>query len=175
VTAAALVLLVFGALSALGSALGVLWWLLVLARMGMGFGRDGGGFGGAGGGGFFGILFIALAVGLAVAVAGGHLAAGWGVLQRLSWARVLGLVVSGVGLVVFVVGILATMVWVGTLPDFRESDRIPEWFTNWIRDAMTAGVTMGVVIGLVVAAAYAFVLVVLARADDVFDRGSSPT
>jgi phosphotransferase system glucose/maltose/N-acetylglucosamine-specific IIC component len=83
--------------------------------------------------------------------------------------------VSGVGLVVFVVGILATMVWVGTLPDFRESDRIPEWFTNWIRDAMTAGVTMGVVIGLVVAAAYAFVLVVLARADDVFDRGSSPT
>jgi hypothetical protein len=171
---------VFGALSALGSALGVLWWLLVLARMGGGFGRFddrfgeafGGGFGASG---FFGFLFIALAVALAVAIAGGHLAAGWGVLQRLPWARVLGLVVSGVGLVVFVMGTLGTLVWVGTLPDFREFDRIPEWLTTWFRDVMTAGVTLGVIVGLVVAGAYAFVLVVLARADEVFDRGSSPT
>jgi hypothetical protein len=178
VTAAALILLVFGTLSAFGSALGVLWWLLVLARMGMGFGRFGdpfrdgfgGGFGGGfGASGFFGFLFIALAVALAVAVAGGHIAAGWGILQRWPWARILGLVVSGVGLVVFVVGILGTLVWVGTLPDFREFDRIPGWFATWARDVMTAGVTLGVLVGLVVAAAYAFILVVLARADEVFD------
>jgi hypothetical protein len=174
VTAAALVLLIFGTLSAFGSALGVLWWLLVLARMGMGFGRFGGPFndgfgGGFGAGGLFGFLFIALAVALAVAVAGGHIAAGWGILQRLPWARVLGLVVSGVGLVVFVMGILGTLVWVGTLPDFREFDRIPEWLTTWARDVMTAGITLGVIVGLVVAGAYAFVLVVLARADEAFD------
>jgi hypothetical protein len=175
VTAAALVLLVFGTLSAFGSALGLLWSLLVLVRMGMGFGRMGDGFRDGFGGGFvassglFGFLFIALAVALAVAVAGGHIAAGWGILQRWPWARVLGLVVSGVGLVVFVMGILGTLVWVGTLPDFREFDRIPEWFTTWARDLMTAGVTLGVLVGLVVAAAYAFVLVVLARADEVFD------
>jgi hypothetical protein len=146
--------------------------------MGMGgrFDRFTDGFGGgSGGGGFFGFLFVALAVALAVAIAGGHLAAGWGILQRLPWARVLGLVVSGVGLVVFVVGILATLVWVGTLPDFREFDQVPEWLTTWARDVMTAGVTMGVIVGLAVAAAYGFVLVVLARADDVFDRGSAPT
>jgi hypothetical protein len=174
VTAAALVLLVFGTLSALGSALGVLWWLLVLARMG-GFGRFddrfGDGFGaGFGSSGLFGFLFIALAVALAVAVAGGHLAAGWGILQRFQWARVVGLVVSGVGLLVFVVGILGSLVWVGTLPDFREFDRIPEWLTTWARDFMTAGFGLGVVVGLAVAAAYAFVLVVLARADEVFDE-----
>jgi hypothetical protein len=176
VTAAALVLLVFGTLSALSSALALLWSLLVIGRMGMGFMRFSDGFGGGGFGGGFGgpagwtsLLFIFVAVALAVAVAGGHLAAGWGILQRQSWGRVLGLVVSGVGLVVLVLGVLGTLTWVAILPDFREFDRIPEWFSNWVRSAMTAGVTIGVLVSLAAGAAYAFVLVVLARADEVFD------
>jgi hypothetical protein len=174
--AAALILLVFGTLSALGSALALLWSLLVLGRMGMGFMRFNDGFGGGGFGGGFGgppgwtsLLFLFVAVGLAVAVAGGHLAAGWGVLQRQSWGRVLGLVVSGAALVILVLGVIGTLAWVAVLPDFRELDRIPEWFTNWVRGAMTAGVTIGVLVSLAAAAAYGFVLIVLARADEVFD------
>jgi hypothetical protein len=174
VTAAALILLVMGTLSALGSAVTILWSLVLMGRMG-GFDRFDGGFGGFGGFGGTGFLAGVMAVALAAAVAGGHLAAGWGILQRLEWGRVLGLVVSGVALVLIVLGIIGTAAWAAILPDFRELDRVPEWFTSWVRGAMTAGVTIGILVGLAAAVAYGFVLVVLARADDVFDRGSSPT
>ncbi|HEY7451108.1 MAG TPA: hypothetical protein VIA02_01150 [Candidatus Limnocylindria bacterium] len=172
VTAAAIVMLVFGTLSALASAFTLLWSLLFLARMGGGFGRFRDGFddGFGGGIGFASLLFVALAVGLSVAVAGGHLAAGWGILQRLPWARILGMVVSAAALVLLVLGVLGTLVWVAAFPDLREIDRIPEWWTNWIRSLMTAAVGFGVLVSLAVGAAYGFVLVVLARADEVFDR-----
>lgn len=174
VTAAGVILLVFGTLSALSSALALLWSLLVMTRMGMGFVRfnDGpGGFGGdgfGGGVGWPGILFIALAVAVAVAVAGGHLAAGWGVLQRFAWARLLGMVVSGTALVIIVLGVLGTLVWVATFPDLREFERIPEWFADWARTMVTAGVSIGVLVSLFASAAYGFVLWVLARADEDF-------
>jgi hypothetical protein len=168
VTASAIILLVFGTLSALGSAIGVLWSLVVMVRMGMGFDRFGDRFDG-GGGGWAGFLFFALAVAIAGAVAGGHLAAGWAVLQRLAWGRILGMVVSGAALAVLVLGVLGALVWVAALPDLREIDRVPEWFADWFRTMMTAGVGFGVLVSLVVGAAYGYVLWVLARADEVFD------
>ncbi len=171
VTAAGIILLVFGTLSALGSALGLLWTLLIAGRMSMGFDRFDDGFrGGGGGAGWAAFLFFVVALAIAFAVAGSQLAAGWGVLQRQAWGRILGLVVSGAALVLVILGMLGTLVWVATLPDFREFDRVPEWITNWFRSAMTAGVGFGVLVSLVVAAAYGYVLSVLARADEVFDR-----
>lgn len=179
VTAAGVILLVFGTLSALSSALALLWSLLVMARMGMGFVRfndfpgpfGGDGFGGGFGGGvgWPGLLFIGFAVAFAVAVAGAHLAAGWGVLQRLAWGRLLGMVVSGTALVVLVLGVLGAVTWVAALPDLRDLPRMPEWFAEWARTIMTAGVTIGVLVSLVAGAAYGYVLWVLARADEVFD------
>ncbi len=174
VTAAAIVLLIFGTLSALGSALAILWSLLLVGRMGMGFDRFGGGFGDGGGsfgGGFgaTGFLFGVLAVALAAAIAGGHLAAGWAVLQRLAWGRILGMVVAGAALTVVILSMLGTLVWVATLPDLSEFDRVPGWFEDWFRSLMTAGVGFGVIVSLLVAAAYGYVLWVLARAGEVFD------
>jgi hypothetical protein len=180
VTAAAIILLVFGTLSALSSALALLWSLLFLGRMGMGFDRFGGegfngGFGGGFNGGFgggaagVGFLFFIVAVALAAAVAGGHLAAGWAVLQRLSWGRILGMVVAGAALAVLVLGMLGTLVWVAALPDLSQFDRVPDWFADWFRTMLTAGVGIGVLVSLVVSAAYGYVLWVLARADEVFD------
>lgn len=177
VTAAAIILLIFGTLSALGSALALLWSLLFLIRMGTSLDRfGGGGFNGGFGGGFnggfgggAGLLFFVVAVALAAAVAGGHLAAGWAVLQRMSWGRILGMVVSGAALAVVILGVLGTLIWVATLPDLREFDRVPGWFAEWFRSVLTAGVGFGVLVSLVVSAAYAYVLWVLARADEEFD------
>jgi hypothetical protein len=171
VTAAAIILLIFGTLSALGGALALLWSLLFIGRMGMGFDRfGGGGFNDGFGGGFTGgFLFFVLAVALAAAVAGGHLAAGWAVLQRMSWGRILGMVVSGTALAVWILGVLGTLVWVAALPDLSDFDRVPGWFAEWFRTMLTAGVGLGVLVSLVVSAAYGYVLWVLARADEVFD------
>lgn len=175
VTAAGIILLVLGTLSALGSAVALLWSLLFIIRMGMGFHRFDGPFDGPFGGDFGGglgwawFLFLGVAVALAVAVAGGHLAAGWGVLQRVAWGRILGLVVSGTALAILILSVLGSIVWVAALPDLREFDRVPEWFADWFRTVMTAGVGFGVLVGLVVGAAYVFVLWVLARSDEVFD------
>jgi hypothetical protein len=176
VTAAAIILLIFGTLSALGSALGLLWSLLFMSRMGMGFDRFGGGgfndgFNGGFGGGAagFGLLFFLVAAALGAAVAGGHLAAGWAVLQRMSWGRILGMVVSGTALAVWILGVLGTLVWVAALPDLSDFDRVPGWFAEWFRTMLTAGVGLGVLVSLVVSAAYGYVLWVLARADEVFD------
>jgi hypothetical protein len=168
------ILLVFGTLAAFGAALSLLWSLFVMNRMGMGFmpmfdrhpgfmGFDGGQFGV----GFSGLLFVVLGLAIGAAVAGGHIAAGWAILQRIAWGRILGMVVAGAALAVLAVGVLGTLVWVAALPDFGDFARVPEWWSQWIRSLITAGVGFGVVVSLVVAAAYAYVLVVLARAGDV--------
>ena len=107
-------------------------------------------------------------VALAAAVAGGHLAAGWGVLQRRSWGRILSLVVSGTALAILILGVLGTVAWFATLPDLREFDRVPECVADWFRSLLTAGVGLGVLVSLVVGGAYAYVLWVLARADEGF-------
>jgi hypothetical protein len=174
VTAAAVILLVFGTLAAFGAALSLLWSLFVMNRMGMGFmpmfDRQPGfmGFhGGQLGFGFSGFLFVVLGLAIGAAVAGGHIAAGWAILQRIAWGRILGMVVAGAALAVLIVGVLGTLVWVAALPDFGDFVRVPEWWSQWIRSLITAGVGFGVVVSLVVGAAYAYVLVVLARAGDI--------
>jgi hypothetical protein len=178
VTAAAVILLVFGTLAAFGAALSLLWSLFVMNRMGMGFTPMmfdrrpgfmdfGGAFDGPMGFGFSGLLFVVLGLAIGAAVAGGHIAAGWAILQRITWGRILGMVVAGAALAVLAIGVLGTLVWVAALPDFGDFARVPEWWSQWIRSLITAGVGFGVVVSLVVGAAYAYVLVILARAGDV--------
>jgi hypothetical protein len=87
----------------------------------------------------------------------------------MSWGRILGMVVSGTALAVWILGVLGTLVWVAALPDLSDFDRVPGWFAEWFRTMLTAGVGLGVLVSLVVSAAYGYVLWVLARADEVFD------
>ena len=173
VTAAAILLLIFGTLAGIGTAMSLLAAIAFSARRFMPFDGFNGfsDFERFGGGGMFVVGFTPVLVTLVLgaAVTAGHIAAGAGILQRMTWGRILGMVVSAVALVVLVLGVAGTLTWVAILPDFRELDRIPEWFTTWFRSAMTAGVTIGVLVSLAAGAAYAYVLVVLARSDEVFD------
>ena len=177
VTAAAIILLVFGTIAAFGSALFLLGSLSMRRFMpmfdpdfGSGYmpGFDGGQFW------FVGIATFGVAVLIGAAIAGGHIAAGWAILQRLGWGRILGMVVSGVALVVGVLGVAGTLIWasaIQSLPDYVG----PGWMgggghmMDWYRGVMTSGVAFGVVASIAVAAAYVFVLVVLARHGEIFD------
>ncbi|HJT63145.1 MAG TPA: hypothetical protein VJ839_00040 [Candidatus Limnocylindria bacterium] len=64
-------------------------------------------------------------VALAATVAGAHLATGWGVLQRRSWGRILGLVVNGTALAILILGVLGTMAWLPPSPTCGNSTASP--------------------------------------------------
>jgi hypothetical protein len=172
-TAAAVVLLVFGALDGLASVLMLLAAVLAGARHmtviddprlmggspGLPWVMDGGH------AGFMGLLFLLLLALLGAAVTGSHVAAGWGILQRRSWGRLLGVVVSATALVVLLVGLAATLVWAaaGIAPDLAD---YPRQMRMHYRSAMGATIALGTVLTLLAAAAYGFVLWVLARHPD---------
>jgi hypothetical protein len=169
VSAAAILLLIFGSLAALGTAMSL------LAAVAFSFRRFGPAFDGFGGGGFdgggmsamgFAPFLVTLALGGAVAAA--HLAAGVGILQRLAWGRILGMVVSGAALIVVGLSLAASIIWVVALPDFREIGDGRVWM-DWIRNLMTWTIAVGIVVGALLIAAYAFIVWVLARADEVFE------
>lgn len=172
-TAAALVLLVFGTLAGLGTVLTVLAALLAGAgrftmygNPGMMDGRLVGPWMADGGHGLFmWLLFVGLLAALGATVTGAHVAAGWGILQRRPWARIVGLVVSGTALVLLAVGLAWALVWAaaGTPPGF---DDHPRRMADYHQPAMGAMVALGAVITLLAMAAYGFVLWVLARRGD---------
>ena len=179
-TSAAVVLLVFGTLAAFGSAMTLLWSLFAMRWFGMWFdggvmvprmdpvtgghmGFDGGSMGWAG----FASFGLMLLVG--VAISGGHLAAGWAILQRLEWGRILGMVVSGVALVVLVLGVAGMLVWWSAIPDFSAFDGQSGYWVDWYRSMLSSAVAFGAVVSLAVGLLYGFVLWTLARAGDVFD------
>lgn len=171
-TAAAVVLLVFGALSGLATVLMLLAAVLAGARQMTVYGDPGrlGGSMGApwvmdgGHGAFMGLLFLALVALLGGAVTGAHVAAGWGILERRLWGRLLGVVVSATALVVLVVGLAGTLVWAvsGMSPEFVDYPRR----AMHDRSAMGAMIALGTVVTLGAIAAYGFVLWVLARRGD---------
>lgn len=177
VTAAAIVLLVFGTLAAFGSSVALLWSLFAMRRLvpvfndEFGPGLMGGFHGGQGS--WMGIASFGLTVVIGAAVAGGHLAAGWAVLKGMAWGRILGMVVSGVGLVVLVLGVSGTLIWASALqslpgymdPGFMGSGHMVGWF----RSMMTSSVAFGVVVSIAAGIAYVFVLTVLARHGEAFD------
>jgi len=136
VNAAAVILLVFGGISALNTLLVMLMAVLAAAgragRMGGGMWQNAPGLqdgarpfdGPAGGmpmvigpvamdGSALGFAFLALLIigAAGVVIAGSQIAAGVWILQRRAWGRILGIVVSSMALIVLVVGLIGTMAW----------------------------------------------------------------
>lgn len=173
-TAAAVVLLTFGALAGLGTALTLLAALLAGARRFTFYGDPGmmgGHWAGDGGpAGWVGFLFVALLAALGAAITGGHVLAGWAILQRRSWGRILGLVVSGTALVVLVVGLLSTLVWaVVGMPTMGDLGGGMGDYYRYYDSMMGATVAIGTIVSLGLIAGYGFVLWVLARHGDALE------
>lgn len=162
ITAAAVVLLVFGALAGLGTILTLLAALVSGARDFNVYG-DPGNFRGAMGGAWIGLLFVLLLAALGAAVTAGHVVAGWAILQRYSWGRILGLVVSGAALVVLVIGLASMLVWATV--DMPPDD-FPRRYGEYYRSVAGATLVIGAFVAVVLVAAYGFVLWVLARYGD---------
>ncbi len=166
ITAAAVVLLVFGALGGVSTVLSLLAFLLGgtgrftpygdPGMMGRQWVADGGQTA------WMGLLFVALLAFLGAALTAAHVAAGWAILQRHRWARVLGLVVSGAALVALVVGLASILVWttVAMPPGFIDYGRRMVVDYHSVTGAVVA---LGTIITLGLIAAYGFVLWVLAR------------
>jgi hypothetical protein len=119
-------------------------------------------------------LFVVLAVAFVAAVAGGHLAAGWAILQRLAWGRILGMVVSGVALVVLALGLVGTLAWAAAVSDLVDQYGSGYW-VEWFRNVASIGVTVGALVTIAIGAGYAFILWVLARHGEVFEEPSPAT
>jgi hypothetical protein len=99
-------------------------------------------------------------IGLALAVA--HLVAGIGVLRRRGWARILGLVLSVLGVVVWGLALVGSVVVaVQPIPAgyLENSGLTIEEYRSFTR----IGTVVGLVITTVALAAYLFILAVLAR------------
>jgi tellurite resistance protein TehA-like permease len=99
-------------------------------------------------------------IGLALALA--HLLSGIGVLRRRGWARILGLVLSVLGVVIWGVALVGSIVAaVQPIPaGYLESSGLTiEEYRSFAR----IGSVVGLVITTVALAAYLFILVVLAR------------
>lgn len=110
----------------------------------------------------FGRTFIFVIGGVGLAVALGHLLSGIGVLRRQSWGRILGLVMSVLGVLLWALILVGTLVASGqpvsaeyladrglTLEEYRAIAR-----TGWIVGVSLSGIAL---------AAYTFVTVVLIR------------
>lgn len=199
--AAAVILLVFGGISVLNTLAVMLWAVLgaafragrqgtLMLQNGGGFPNDGR-FGGGPAGGMptvigapagdwhaLGFAFLAiLIIGAAGAIIGGsQILAGFWILQRRTWGRVLGMVVSGMALIVLVTGFTATLVWAGAVagPAMQESGR---HFAEHARSAFTAVIGFGAIVWLILTAAYGWILFTLARHDEAFEPigGPQPT
>lgn len=164
ITAAAVVLLVFGALAGLGTVLTLLATLASGARdFNLAeFPRD---FRGVMGGAWIGLLFVLLLAMLGAAVTAGHVVAGWAILQRYSWGRILGLVVSGAALVVLVIGLASMIIWATV--DMPPDGDFPRRMGEYYRSMASATTALGAFVAILLMAAYGFVLWVLARYGDV--------
>jgi hypothetical protein len=119
------------------------------------------------------ILFIAISVILLI-VAVAQLVAGIGLLRRRGWARILGMVLSVLALLLFAIGLVASVlqllnpsvaVMLEPMPGF-------EGFPQPTEEVLIASAIQGAILGLILnalfAGAYAFVLFVLIRRGEVF-------
>jgi len=109
------------------------------------------------------VFMVGFAV-ILLLLATAHLAAGVGLLRRRGWARILGLVLAVLGLLIFALGVTGSAValvqpWpLGTDDLSREA----------MRAAALSGTIVGLVLTAIIGVFYAFVLIVLMRRGDVF-------
>jgi hypothetical protein len=109
-----------------------------------------------------GRVFVFAMGGIGLALALAHLISGIGVLKRRGWARILGLVLSVLGVVIWGLALLGSVVAaVQPIPaGYLESSGLTiEQYRSFAR----IGSVVGLVITGVALAAYLFILVVLAR------------
>lgn len=196
--AAAVILLVFGGISALNT-LAVMFWVVVAgaARAGRqgvmtfqhdaGFMNGGQPFGGGQGPGvptviggapadahLLGFAFLALLIigAAGVVIAGSQILSGVWILQRRAWGRLLGMVVSGMALVILVMGLVSVLVWVGAwAPVMADA---PRHMGEHVRGALGAIVGFGALVTLVLIMAYGWVLFILARHEEAFEPMGGP-
>lgn len=97
-------------------------------------------------------------------LAAAHVAAGVGLLRRRGWARILGLVLAVLGLLVFALGVAGSAVAL-VQPWPLGTDGLS---LEAVRAAALSGTIVGLVMTAIIGAFYAFVLIVLMRRGDVF-------
>jgi hypothetical protein len=117
---------------------------------------------------FMGVASVALMAIVGAAVAGGHIAAGIAILQRRSWARILGMVISGAALVILVLG-LGTTLTAAIVPTPPFDDQMGAQWDQYYAATMAATLAFGTVVVIFVGAAYGYVLWVLARRGEAFE------
>ena len=108
------------------------------------------------------IVFAVIMLGVAV----GHVLAGIGVLRRRGWARIVGLVLSALALLLLLLGIAGSLI---ALAEPIPYGVVPPGFTE---ESMRQDAIFGAIFGLVTSGAfllgYLYVVIVLARRGDVF-------
>jgi len=110
----------------------------------------------------FGRTFVIVFGAVAVAFAVAHLVSGLGVLRRRGWARIVGLVLSVLGVLVWLL-ILASVAIAATQPipaGYLENSGLT---LEEYRSVERVGTIFGIVFAAIGLSAYTFVLVVLAR------------
>ena len=178
VTAAAVILLIYGALGSLATIFMLLAVVLFAQLPNMmpsdaylypgyrGFNEES----------FRSVMTMGLVCMVGIAVVGAllaaaHLAAGIGVLKRRSWARILGLVVSGVAVVVLLLW-LASAVFSISMPFPDSFGTVPGFDEQWYRSMRATMLGFGIGFTALIGAPYIFVMAVLIRRGDVFERAS---
>jgi hypothetical protein len=108
-----------------------------------------------------GVIFVVFGV-IALAVAVAHLLGGIGALKRWGWARILGIVTSVIGVLLWLLVLVSNLV--------AATQRIPAGYLDnsgltveEYRRLVGAGAVVGIVFAAVALAAYTFILVVLIR------------
>jgi len=108
-----------------------------------------------------GVIFVVLGV-IALAIAVAHLLGGIGALKRWGWARILGIVTSVIGVLLWLLVLVSNLV--------AATQRIPAGYLDnsgltveEYRRLVGAGALVGIVFAAVALVAYTFVLVVLIR------------
>jgi hypothetical protein len=110
----------------------------------------------------FGRTFVIAFGGIALAFAVAHLLSGIGVIRRRGWARILGLVLSVLGLLVWLL-ILASAVIAATQPIPAGYLKNSGLTLEEYRSVARTGTIFGIVFTAIGLSAYTYVLVVLAR------------
>ena len=175
VTAAAVILLIYGVLGSLATLLMLLTVVLFAQLPNMMpsdyFSRGYPGFNEESFGAMMtmGVVFMVAFAVVGALLAAAHVAAGIGVLKRRGWARILGLVVSGLAVVVLILWLAGSVISM-SMPFPNSFGTVPGFDEQWYRSMQATMLGFGIGFTALIAAPYVFVIAVLIRRGDVFGR-----